>query len=498
MLIPFGKWGPDQYGLNSELAGEAKGLLPSARGYEPWPALAETSAALTTTPCRGAFAARTSSGSTVIFAGSATKLYKFASVSSWTDVTRSSGGNYALGSDNYWSFAQFDDLIIAVNGVDDPQFIDVNSGTNFAALGGSPPVAKFVKVVGDVVLLMQLGSAQGAIASEGSIQVINSGFRDPDYWTVGKKSCDFDTFWNGGAVQGATNILAGLLFTQKTIQRMVQTQGKKLLAFAPVTEEIGTEAPHSIVTRGNEAFLYSTQGFIAAGQGGIRPIGNEWIDNWFLENVNSGRVAMTKGAFDPIKMRVFWLFASPTNETYYLDHILAYDIALDRWTHAEVTASYLFAAATPGQTLSDLTSAYGSLSAVPYPLGSPVWKGGAPSLAAFSEDDKLAFFAGDYLTGTAQTSRMQLIPGKRCQVNGWRPLTDAENATSRVAKAEKPTATDSWTSEGSMNPAGRVTRMSSGRYHKFELTVAAGEDWNDLQGVQLSDDGDDYLPDGED
>lgn len=447
--------------------------------------------------CRGAFTARTSGGASVIFAGSATKLYKYSAAThpSYIDVTRTSGGDYALGAGDFWSFAQFDNLLIATNGVDAPQYIDVDSGTAFAALGGSPPTAKFVKVVGDVVLLMQLTSAQGSVAATGEIQCMWSGFRDPDYWTIGKKSCGFATFWNVGFVQGSTNILAGLLFTQKSIQRMVQTTSSQLLAFAPVTEEVGTEAPYSIITRGNTAYLYSTQGFTGASQGGINPIGNEWVDNWFAENANGSRTGTIKGAFDPIKMRVFWLFPTTTNDTDYLDHIICYDIALGQWTHAPVAASYLFASASVGQTLSDLASAYSTLSGVPYPFGSSVWKGGAPGLAAFGSDDKFSFFSGGNLEALAQTGQSQPVPGRRGYVNGWTLVTDAASGvTSRMSAVERLSDAETFTSLGSPNAAGRVTRSISGRYFRGEVAIASGTDWDHLQGIDELD----VQEDGED
>lgn len=447
--------------------------------------------------CRGSFAAKTSGGSTVIFAGSADKLFKYSASShpSFVDVTRTSVGAYSLGAGDYWSFCQFDNLLIACNGVDAVQVINIDSGTAFAALGGSPPIAKYCKVVGDVVLLMDLASGQGPVASSGRIQAAWSGFRDPDYWTFGKKSSNFATFWNVGFVQGATNILAGLLFTQKSIQRMVQTTSANLLAFAPITEEVGTEAAYSIITRGNAAYLYSTQGFISVAGGMITPIGNEWVDRWFLEAVDGGRVGSICGSFDPIKRRVFWGFHSPGNDTNYFDQIIAYDITLDQWTHAATDASYIFGAASPGQTLADLAANYSTLSGVPYPLGSRVWQGGAPSLSAFDSNDKLAFFSGPSLGATVQTSLFQPIPGRRGFVNGFRPRTDAANVTGRIAVTERPQTTPTWLASQSATAQGLIPARASGRQMRIECSIASGEEWTSIQGVDFGDG--DLQPDGE-
>jgi hypothetical protein len=82
--------------------------------------------------CVGAIAfARTSAGGWLIFAGTATKLYKFQS-NAWVEVTRVSGGDYTVSVDDYWSFVQFGSKLLATNINDNLQVIDVDSGaTNF-------------------------------------------------------------------------------------------------------------------------------------------------------------------------------------------------------------------------------------------------------------------------------------------------------------------------------------------------------------------------------
>ena len=579
MPIPFGNWGPDQFPLNSAVAGEALGVLPKAQSYGPWPGLAATTGALRTTrpitgitkadpavvtytgtdefangeivtiynvggmtevngidftvanvntgantfelsgidssayttytsggvvadvssACRGAIKVRLTGGAYTIFAGSATKLYKFAASAAptWTDVTRTSGGDYSLAADDFWSFTIFNNTLIACNGVDAPQSIDVNSGTAFAALAGSPPTAKYCQTVGDVVLLMNLTSAQGSVADSGEYQAMWCGFRDPTYWTLGKKSCGFATFWSGGGVQGCTPILAGLLFQQRGIQRMVQTTSSQLLAFAPIQEGQGTDSPYSIVTHEQTAFLYSTSGFIAVTAGGIQHIGNEWVDRWFLENSNQGRLGVIRGAVDPLKHRVFWLYPGATNDaSTTLDQIICYDLHLNRWTHAEINATEIFSAVSPGQTLTDIAALYPTLEDIPYPFGSRVWLGGSPGLGAFDTDNKFALFAGNPVEAIVQTGNGQVIPGRRGYVSGWRPLTDAANATSRVASSERPQSNVEWKAPGNINAAGRVTRSASGRYFRFEVQIPEGEDWEHLQGVDFM--ADDLTEDGED
>ncbi len=497
-LVPFAPWEPDKFALNAAgVSGEANGIFPAPDSRTPWPSLATTSLAAAAT-VRGAFAARTSDGSIVVFIGTATKLYKFAGVASpWTDVSRSVGGNYT--GTGLWSFAQFDKYVIACNGADANQYIDIDSGTNFAALPGSPPIARYVKTVGDFVMLMDLASPLG-IASSGRIQVAWSGVRDFDFWTFGQKSSGFATFWDGGFVQGCTSILGGLMFQKEAISRMVRRQqGLPAFDFAPILETQGTNAPASIISHEGETSFLSSDGFMTIGSDGIRQIGFGRVDKWFLENCEPTRVSEVIGALDPVTMREMWAFPTAGNTSSLFDHIICHDKRLDEWTHAPVSTSYLFAAASPGVTLEGLDALYATLEDVPYSLDSPIWAGGAPGLFAFDGSNKMATFSGPNLAAIMQTALLQPVPGRRAFCNGFRSIGDAANATGRVAVTERSQTAQTWLGSRSMVPGSDlIPARASARYMRFEKAIAAGESWTHEQGIDFGDPGEELVTeDGE-
>jgi len=495
--IPFAAWRPDVFNTGSPFAGAASGVLPKANGYGPWPSLAPTSLAVADT-VRGAIVARLTNGNTVVYCGTASKLYRFAGVAtSWTNVTRVSGGDYAVPTDGFWSFAQFGNILIAANGVDTPQYINVDSGSNFAVLAGSPPVGRYVKVVGDFVWLIDLASAIGpsGVAPSGRVQIQWSGFRKSDHWTLNDRLSDFATFPSGGFVQGCSTQQGGFVFLEREIWAFARDPVKGF-DFAKIQEEQGVDAPYSIVGHEQTTYLHGTDGFCSIGAGGVVPIGSEWVDKWFTETCNPERITVVQGALDPIKMRVFWLFPSTSNSSSVLDRIICYDaLNKDRpWSEATVQASCLFQGATPGATLSDLQSLYGSVGAVPYPLGSRVWVGGAPLMAAFDSAYKLAFFSGPNLEATVQTSQFQPIPGRRSFVNGFRVLGDASTLTGRISVAERTQDTETWKASGTLNAQGLVPQRGSGKYIRHEVTIPAGTEWDHLHGVEYMDD--DVVQDG--
>ena len=485
-MIPFGDWRPGQYGLDSGLAGEAIGVLPGARSYRPWPGLATSSLATTTVP-RGGALARTEDSVAVIFAPSATKIYKFAGVgSSWTDVTRTSGGDYALNTDEYWVADQFGDYLVMVQRADFPQVIDITSGTEFALLSADAnlPKAKTCRVVGDFLMLGDLASARSSVRWSSLNDITGS-----TAWTRGAKLSDQQDFPDGGIVQYISNLASGLILQQRAVRRFQRVGDRRAFIFDLAYEAQGTDSPYSAVSHEATTLFWGTDGFTSIGPEGLKPIGLEGVDEWFRETCNQSRLTAIIGALDPVRMRVFWLFPTTSNaSSTTLDHIIAYDMALDKWTHAPVSASFMFPAATPGATLTSLTSLYSTLAGVPYPLGSPVWQGGAPGLAAYDSAKMLAFFSGTPLAATVQTNLFRPVPGRRFFVNGFRIIGDAENATGRVGVSERPQTDIAWQGSQSLNAQGMVPARGSGRLMQVEVSIPAGEEWDHLQGIDFEDD----------
>ena len=145
--IVFGEWLPDQMDLRNPGVSRVKNAIPHAMGWQPWPSSEVFSDALTAY-CRGTFYARAKDDSVHNYAGDATKLYELSN-DTWSDVTRSSGGNYSVSSGERWDFTQWGEKIIAVCGVNqassnNPQIITMG-GSNFADLSGSPPQARCVR-----------------------------------------------------------------------------------------------------------------------------------------------------------------------------------------------------------------------------------------------------------------------------------------------------------------------------------------------------------------
>ncbi len=486
----FGPWEPDAYLVNSASVAEASGVLPKPNSYGPLPQPAMQSLAAGTV-IRGAFTARTSTNAIKIYAFSATKAYLFAGVSSaWTDITRAAG-DYTMAADDYWVVKQFGDTLIGVDGAgaDVPQFIAVDAGTQLAALAGTPPKARAIEIIGDFVYLGNTSTAEKAIK--------NSARNDAATWTAGSKDSDGQTFQDGGSVQGIAGYeLGGLVFQTETVRRISLRQDAAIYETHRIDAARGTSAPYSIVKDGSDVYYYTYNGFMRiGGDGSIANIGVNRVNDWFAENQNIARPKTIIGALDPLVRRIFWLFATRNNaSSTTLDGLIVYDIERDRWTHATVALTYIFTSATAGLTLSALAALYTTLSSVPYPFGSDVWKGGAPGIAAFDANKQLCFFFGTPMAASVQTSGFEPVPGSRAYVNGCRLIGDAVNATAKIGGAERPQDAVQFKAAQGVNAQGRVPMRISTRYAQIQVDVAAGQDWYDLQGMDF--DQGDIRPDG--
>lgn len=489
MAYPFGPWQPDAAGVDSGFLVEARNVYPTQIGYAPVPSISLYGATALPSRCIGMTFARTATGGWVVFAGTTTNLYKLIS-GVWVDVSRLAGGVYGVPTDEYWSFAQFGTKLIAVNFTDDPQVIDVDSGTNFAALAGSPPKARYVGVVGDFVFLAALTSNPRVVR--------NSAINNSTGWTIGVDLCDEQEFADGGRITGFASGEFGYLTQEKAVRQAIFQPGSDIaFRYERVEQERGCSAGYGLVSAARVIFYPSDDGFYAFNGQQLLPIGSQRINKWFRDNSDTSRYFSVLGFTDPYGPRIYWAFYATSASTNF-DRLIIYDWKLDRWSYANITAQFWGTFATPGTTLEQL-DVYGSLdTGVPFSLDSRVWEGGRPVIGAVNANGELGFLEGAFpLDALITTSEMHLGGGQRVKVNdGVYPQGIWNDATVnvRVGRREHTKAVQSFTS--AITPStqtGWARMIASGRVHQFEfaLTQSSGMVWKHAQGFDVG-----YVPDG--
>jgi hypothetical protein len=460
-------WRPSLVGVNNGYVADAQGVLPRADGYAPWLGPIKGANALAS-QCCGAAAVFDDTGSPNTFAGTATKLYRAVSGSpaTWSDV--SGGSTFHCSSTDRWQFASFGANTIAVNIDDVPQTAATALG-NFAALAGSPPQAKFIRVIYNQVLLGNL--------STGARQLAWSGLNSAVQWTPGVNSSDSVELPSGGPITGLGGYGPGIVFQDSAIRRMTFSPGEANgYIIDQVASDRGCIAPYSIVSVGNLVFFLSRDGFWTIDPtAGINPIGIAEVDQWFFDNASASFLTYCQGTADPIKHRVYWAFWS-TAATTYADIVLCYDWVYKEWTYARIGVETLVNYVQPSLTLEQL-DAYGTLDTLPYSLDSNFWLGKLRAPGYFSTDHALYTWTGPTLAAVIETCDFRPIPKGKVFVSGVTLDIDTGAATCMIGGRERLGDAISWNGANAMGNDGLVPANIEQRYLRARINVPAGQSW---------------------
>jgi Concanavalin A-like lectin/glucanases superfamily len=427
--------------------------------------------------CRGYFYARKTDGSIAVFAATANRLFQLRATDlDWTDV---SGSDYApLPTSYHWQFAQFGNLVIAVQPNVAPQVFDLSSASAFAALAGSPPAAAYVSIVNRFVVLSGLTS--------NPFRIQWSGLGAATTWTPGVNSSDLQDFPDGGVVRGAAGGEYGVIFQDSVIRRMIYQPGDpRVFIIEKVTEDKGLLAPYSIVKAGTQILFLAQQGFHAMGATGVpAPIGKEKFDRYFFANYDAAALQLVIGASDPEAPRCYFAFKSQGGPSGAFDRIICYDYALDRASLCTAVAGeYLASLSAPGLTLEGLDTISSSIDALTFSLDD-VALSALPKMSIIAANHALSLFSGTTLEATVDTAEQELEAGRRVRVRGFRPLTDAGIVYGSIGARETTQAAASYSNEQLVTGSGRCPANVSTRLARARLRIPAATAWTFANGVE--------------
>jgi hypothetical protein len=478
MIIPFGNYEPDKSRYTVGSTSVATNCLPVQDGWGPMPTLTTFTTALAAAP-KGVTLVRTSTGGYQIYSGTTTNLYKLdttATPNTWTDVTRAAGGNYAVPPGDSWAWVRFRNDLVALNLTDAPQQIDVDVGTQFAALSGSPPNSRFGWVAGDFFVLGYNSSLP--------FRVRWGAFSSDTEWTLQTRGAGLQDIVNGGEVQGGIGSEDGAIIMQRNqilaMRKVVNVSAA--FDFASVLNPYqGTIAPYGFAMGGEGLLFYPNEnGFFQGVE--ASPIGAERVDRWFFSSdADRDYLAEIKASIDPYN-KICWFNYQKVGGA---KALLGYNWQLDRWCYSDQNVSYITAIATAGITWDGLDSLYATIDDVSEPYDSRLFAGGRPTLAAFDSNNKLGTFTGSNAAVTLETADVQLVRGKRAFLKGARLLGDCSAFTLKVGTSEYPGGTVTWSSASSPHATtGICPFRSAGLFHRFRLEIPAGTTFTVVSGIE--------------
>lgn len=475
--LVFGEWLPDQNDTENPGVIDALNVIARTQNsYGPVRELSELYNALSAR-CQGAGAFRGSAGTVFNVAADQTNLYELQSAT-WTDI---SGSTYNVQAEDMVRFTQFGDLVIAANGTDAPQAADIEGGGNFAALGGSPLIARDVTTLRDFVFF-------GGVASDEN-KVFWSGFNDPDFYTFGTSQSDEQSIPEGGAVQRVIGGEFGTVLMERSIYRVSYVGADSgVFQFDRIHEKTGSAAPNAVAADKNNIFFLDWDGFyMLAGGTQLVPIGDQKLDNYFWSRVNQSYLYRIVATVDPLNKRYVVAYPTEASTDGTPDEILFFPWTIGRWSRAEIDVEYL----TPhlsgvGYHTDNIDTVIGNTDATDFSVDTALFGGsGQASLAAFTTNHKVASFTGATLAWLIETLEGQLNRGRRTLVSEVWPEGDATGLSVALGYRNMPNEAVQWTSFMDQNEYGFCPTGIDARYQRARVAGVADTNWSHMRGINL-------------
>ena len=462
--LQFTEWLPDQPANAGSLI-DAKNVFPVSVGYSPFPNAVDFSGAASEN-LNSVYAAKFGS-EVVIFAGGASKLFKFNAATEALEDKSLAGGYTGTST---WNFALFGAEVLATNHTAKVQRWTIGSSTAFADLAAAAPIAKFVTVVRDFVVCANIGSTANKVQW--------SDINDATDWVSGTTSqSDFQIMPDGGNITGITGGEFGIVFLEKAIARMSYTGSPLFFQFDTISRGLGCIAGGSIAQYGGLSFFLSDDGFYQTDGQSVTGIGNEKVDKYFFDDVLLENIDSMSSSADPKRKIVVWNYANNSGGR----SILIYNWQLQRWSRASTVATVVGDIATAGTTLEGLgTLGYTDIDTMPASLDARLWVGGK-FLFAGAEDTKIVTFTGSDYNSELITTDVEV--GYNSVVTLARPQIDNGSATIKIASRRELDDAVIFGDSSTTSAEGRADLRSAGRYHRLEVSPTGN--WTTAMAVDI-------------
>lgn len=523
--IAFTEWLPDQPGVTGALT-DANNVIPVLAGYAPFNTVSNYSK--TASEDLNNVIAAKFSGITQIFAGGDSKLFKFNSSTLALEDVSDTGG---YSGSSRWQFVQFGNTLLATNDAEKIQAWTVGSSTAFAEVSASAPVAKYITVIRDFVVVGNLNGGSDAN------KVQWSDINDETDWTSGAASqSDYQIIADGGNIQGLTGGEFGLVLLEKSIVRMSYIGSPLFFQFDTISRGLGCLVGGSIAQYGPTTYFLSDDGFYSCDGQNVIGIGNEKVDNYFFDNFDMSRMDTISAAADPARKIVLWDYPNVDGGR----SILIYNVQLKKWSRAETTVNYISPIASSGVTLEEIEGAY-AISAGSFVVGKQytittvgttdftligavenakgvlftatgvgsgtgvatdmaaattgtrtldtlgaslddrLWTGGTYMFAGVT-NGYIVTFTGTPATANINTGDIEL--GYNSVVTLARPQVDNGSASVSVASRRELDDTITYSTQVVATSEGRCSLRSAGRYHRISL-IPSGSNWKHAVSVDI-------------
>lgn len=358
-MTPFIGYAPDLPQNTPGIITDCSALVPSLKGMKGAPSPQTRLLPALAAACRGAGLCTKLDSSTRLFAGTATKLYEAGSTS-WTD--RAAAGDYSLGTDNRWRFAQRGDLSLAVA---KSEILQSSSANAFAANAANAPEAAIVFVVNGFIMLLDVND-QGEIFDSADRPHGWWAARTSGTWTPSVANEAYTgelTSTPGKNTAGAAFGPTAIVFKERSMYQGVYI-GQSGWDFQLIPGDAGAlthEVVVNVGTADNPVLLF--MGFEDFYRyDGSRPvsIGNPLKETIFGE-LNRDLAYLCQALHDRRNSRVYFFYPSGAST----DRCVVYNYKTNMWGRDDRTIEALVEWVAPGVTYDDLGNLYDTYDDLP-------------------------------------------------------------------------------------------------------------------------------------
>ena len=298
--IEFRDFAPDADTRVPGVIVDCDGLMATTRGYATMPSAVKTGAVIPNQEVvRGAYATRMPNGYPLIFAGTDSHLYRLIN-GVWTSWYAG-----ALSTADHWSFATYGNIVLAVNGSDQPLISE--DGNAFVPLAapitpstGEPPVSCCVEALPAGVFLVEQESNRWWYAA------------NPKDWTldIAYSVVSAPIASAPGNILSVYQLTSGAaVFFKDTSMHLAQYIGPPFFwAVNPVSQQVGCPSPLGVVTIRDAHFFIGPDDFYQFDGSSLRRIPNN-LKEWFFKRADPNYLNTVIGNFDPINSIAFWHYA---------------------------------------------------------------------------------------------------------------------------------------------------------------------------------------------
>ena len=339
-------------------------FVPSIKGMTGAPSPVSSGISALAAACRGAATLRQLDNTTLLFAGTATKLYKV-SGTSWADVTRAVGGDYTLTSTCRWRFAQYGNVSLAVNKADTLQYTTSGAFAKVTKGGTDAPKASIVETVGQFVFLFDYDN--GTSYTDGWIC---SAYGDYTDWTLSATTqCT-----SGRLISTPGIIMAGksfgeqiVVYKDRSMYIGTYTSGAAVWTFNLVPGQTGALSQESVVNVGTvedpRHIFMGIDDFYSFDGARPVPIGEGWVKNTVFTELNQTYSYACQAVYDRANSRVYFYYPSSNNDT--CDKCVVYNTRTKQWGRDNRSIEACIDYSTAGATYADVGTMYSTYASIP-------------------------------------------------------------------------------------------------------------------------------------